>query len=262
MRHLALRGGRLPLEVVGDEMELLAVECRGDLVLGDEDLLLRLQALSEMGLAVLQMTGRGAFGFGVKQREALKPGYEENQIEDMLSALNYLQKYLPLNFKRVIVMGSDWGGFVALRAVQLHPERFRCAVTLNPIVDPGEWLASSDWTGGSPGPALTRASYGDAARFKAALLLRRPEAVKNPVMVLSHPGLPGTPLTSKYLVAKRFASALRTNGVTAEFADLSDDFVHGYPRASGEVYARIQQFLNDALFTFEVKVGETKVVSP
>ena len=29
-------------------MELLAVECRGDLVLGDEDLLLRLQALSEM----------------------------------------------------------------------------------------------------------------------------------------------------------------------------------------------------------------------
>ncbi len=220
------------------------------------------QALTEMGLAVLQINGRGAFGFGVKQREALKPGYEESQVEDMLSALDYLQKYLPMNFKRVIAMGADWGGFVALRAVQLHPERFRCAVTLNPTVDPGDWLANSDWTEGAPGPALTRAYYGDATRLKIAPLMRKPGAVKNPVLVLSYPGAAGTALTPKYLVAKRFAAAVRAAGGTTEFADLTDDFIRGYPQARAETYGRIQQFLNDALFTFDVKVGEAKVVSP
>ena len=48
VRHLALRRGRLPLEVVGQQVELLAVEHRGDLVLGDEHLLVRLQAFGEV----------------------------------------------------------------------------------------------------------------------------------------------------------------------------------------------------------------------
>lgn len=220
------------------------------------------QALTAMGLAVLQINGRGATGFGLKQREALKPGYEEAQIEDMVSALDYLQKYLPMNLKRVIAMGSDWGGFVALRAVQLHPERFRCAVTLNPTVDPGDWLENSAWTEGSPGPALTRAYYGDAARLKAAPLVRQAAKVSRPVLLLNYPGRAGSPLPPKYLVARRFAAAVRSAGGTAEFGDLSEDFARGYPVAKAETYGRIQQFLNSALFSFEVNIGDSKVVPP
>ncbi len=111
-------------------------------------------------------------------------------------------------------------------------------------------------------PALTRTYYGDAARLKAAPLIRRPGTIKNPVLVLSYPGVAGTSLTPKYLVAKRFAAAVRSTGGTAEFADLTEDFARGYPQARAETYGRIQQFLNDALFTFDVKVGEAKVVSP
>ena len=48
MSDLALRRGRLPLEVVRQDVELLAVERRGDLVLGDEHLLARLKALCEV----------------------------------------------------------------------------------------------------------------------------------------------------------------------------------------------------------------------
>jgi pimeloyl-ACP methyl ester carboxylesterase len=220
------------------------------------------QALTAMGLAVLQINGRGATGFGIKQREALKPGYEEAQVEDLVSALDYLQKYLPMNLKRVIAMGSDWGGFVALRAVQLHPERFRCAVTLNPTVDPGDWLENSSWTEGAPGPALTRDYYGDAAHLKAAPLVRQAAKVSRPVLLLNYPGRAGSPLSPKYLVARRFAAAVRSAGGTAEFGDLSEDFTRGYPVAKAETYGRIQQFLNSALFSYEVNIGDTKVVPP
>ena len=221
-----------------------------------------IQALTAMGLAVLQVNGRGAMGFGTKQREAIKSGYEESQIEDTLSALDYLQKYLPMNLKRVIAMGSDWGGFVALRAVQLHPERFRCAVTLNPTVDLGDWLAGSTWTEGAPGPALTRAYYGDAARLKAAPLVRQAAKVSRPVLLLSYPARAGSQLTPKYLVAQRFATAVRSAGGAAEFGQLSEDFARGYPVAKAEAFGRIQQFLNSALFSFEVNIGDTKVVQP
>lgn len=220
------------------------------------------QALTAMGLAVLQVNGRGATGFGIKHREALKAGYEEAQIEDLVSALDYLQKYLPMNLKRVVAMGADWGGFVALRAVQLHPERFRCAVTLNATVDPGDWLANSTWAEGAPGPALTRAYYGDAARLKSAPLMRQAATISRPVLLLNYPGVAGSPLPPKYLVAKRFAAAVRAGGGVAEFSDLSEDFARGYPLAKAETYGRIQQFLNASLFSFEVNVGETKVVTP
>ncbi len=48
MRYLTLRHGRPPLEVVGDEMVLLAVEHRRQLVLGDEQFLVRLESLGEL----------------------------------------------------------------------------------------------------------------------------------------------------------------------------------------------------------------------
>ena len=48
MGYLTFGRCRPPLEVVGDEMELLAVEHRRQLVLGDEHLLVRLEALGEL----------------------------------------------------------------------------------------------------------------------------------------------------------------------------------------------------------------------
>jgi len=51
-----------------------------------------IQALTAMGLAVLQVDGRGAMGFGTKQREAIRSSYEESQIEDTLSALDVSAK--------------------------------------------------------------------------------------------------------------------------------------------------------------------------
>ena len=48
MGHLTLGGGGLPLELVGREVVLLAVERRPDPVLGDEDVLARLEPLGEL----------------------------------------------------------------------------------------------------------------------------------------------------------------------------------------------------------------------
>jgi dipeptidyl aminopeptidase/acylaminoacyl peptidase len=220
------------------------------------------EALAEMGLAVLQINARGAFGFGLKQREALKPKYEEAQVEDILSTLDYLQKYVPLNFKRVVTMGTDWGGFVALRAVQLYPDRFRAAIALDPTVDPGDWLANLNTSDGPPGVALTRSYYGDAAHLKAAPLMHAPEKVSKPILVLSYEAAGGGPAPAKYLAARHFATAVRGAGGWAEFDALPEDYMRGLPHARAATYEKIAGFLNDALFKFEVKVGETKEVKP
>ena len=217
-------------------------------------------ALAGMGFAVVQFNGRGAWGLGRKQREALTTGYDLVQIEDLATVVTAISQRFQVNPKRVALMGRGHGGFIALRAVQAFPELFRCAVALEPPVNVGDWLADQRWNDYDVQPQLTRAWLGDEARLKAAPLTREPEKITKPILVLSYPGPDGSPRRPLYLAARRFTSAVARPGVPAEFDDLHQDYVQGLPAARAEVFDRIEAFLNEHIYDYKVKMGDLQIL--
>jgi len=218
------------------------------------------QALADMGFVVVQLNGRGAWGLGLKQRQSLTAGYDLIQVEDLTNTIANLQKIFNVNGKRVALMGHGHGGFIALRALQTYPEKFRCAIAIDAPVNLGDWLAEQKWTDDDVQPQLTRAWLGDAVRLKAAPLTSHPETLTKPVLMLNYPGLDGAPRRTSYVAARHFAGEVRDHGAKVDFGDLSTDYVNGLPAARAAVFDQIEAFLNLNVYDFNVKLDELKVI--
>ena len=104
------------------------------------------RALTEMGFAVVQINPRGVWGFGIKHRQSTGDSYDVVQVEDIIATIDGLSKALPiLSTRHVAIMGHNRGGYLALRALQLRPDRFRCAIGINPTISLKTWLEESRW---------------------------------------------------------------------------------------------------------------------
>jgi pimeloyl-ACP methyl ester carboxylesterase len=218
------------------------------------------QALADMGFVVVQLNGRGAWGLGLKQRRSLTTGYDLVQIEDIVTTVTSLEKIFNVNGRRVALMGRGHGGFVALRALQTYPDKFRCAIALDSPVDLGDWLTEQKWSDDDVQPHLTRAWLGDEARLKAAPLTSHPEAITKPILMLNYPGLDGESRRTSYVAARRFAERVREGGAVVSFDSLRTDYMNGLPAARAEVFDRIEEFLNTHIYDFNVKLRELKVI--
>ena len=221
-----------------------------------------IHALAEMGFAIVQLNPRGTWGFGRKHREAVLKspnGFEALQVDDIISAIDGLAKKFPLNPKRVALLGERRGGYLAIRALQLRPDRFRCTVSLDGTVDLAAWLAENRWTEGLAGPALTRAFYGNRKNFNVSPLKDETEKITKPVLFLSYPGPDGGPRTFAYLAARNLHSAIKRRDVPTRFFDLPQDYVRRLPQARSEAFAQIEDFLNEHIYSYNVKLGETEV---
>lgn len=218
------------------------------------------QALADMGFVVVQLNGRGAWGLGLKQRSSLTAGYDLVQVEDIATTVANLEKLFNVNPRRVALLGRGHGGFIALRALQVYPDKFRCAIALDAPVNLANWLAEQRWSGDDVLPHLTRAWLGDTARLKAAPLTSHPETVTKPVLLLNYPGLDGAPHRTTYVAARNFANRVRARGTTVEFDSLRTDYIIGLPAARAEVFDRIEAFLNVYVYDYTVKLQELKVV--
>lgn len=218
------------------------------------------QALADMGFAVVQLNGRGAWGLGLKQRSALTAGYDLVQVDDVVTTITNLEKIFAVNLKRVALIGRGHGGFIALRALQEHPDKFRCAIALDSPVNLADWLAEQRWSGDDVLPHLTRGWLGDAARLKAAPLTRAPGTLTKPLLLLNYPGPYGAPPRNAYVSARGFAASIRREGGAAEFDALHLDYMRGLPAARAEVFDRIENFLNANIYDFKVKLREFEVI--
>lgn len=218
------------------------------------------QALADMGFVVVQLNGRGAWGLGLKQRQSLSAGYDQVQVADVVAAVAHLQTVFQVNARRVALLGRGHGGFIALRALQEHPETFRCAVALDAPVNLADWLAEQRWGSGEVQTALTFSSLGDGARLAAAPLTRNPAALTKPVLMLNYPGPRAGQRRQTFSAAAQFADKVRDQGGVVEFGELRTDYMNGLPVARAAVFDRIEEFLNLHIYDFSVKVHETKVI--
>ncbi len=219
------------------------------------------QSLADLGFAVVQLDVRGAWGFGLEQRAALAAGYDLIQVEDLADSLANLNRMFQINVDRVALLGIGHGGFTALRTLQDHPDRFRCAIAIESPVNLRAWLGEQWWSGDNLQATLTKAWLGDDARLRAAPLVSRPEQIKKPVLLLNYAGPAGAPRTGTYLAARYFAQAVRDHGGSAQLIDLPLDYTRRLPQARAEAFAQIADFLNETIYDFKVKMGDLKVKS-
>ncbi len=145
-------------------------------------------ALSQMGFAVLEVNHRGLAGFGVEHWQTGRHHADSVAAEDALLALDHLATQKPLDRSKVSFFGNNVGGYFALRAAQLFPERTACVVTINPITDLVDWIEPSVTISDSA-KQLYRSRgwfFGDTSKVqKAHSPISQVRSLTRPVMVIS-----------------------------------------------------------------------------
>jgi pimeloyl-ACP methyl ester carboxylesterase len=96
------------------------------------------QALATMGFVVAQFDYRGSTGYGLNHREAIRGAYDTVPVADAVAVIAAVAARYAFEPKRVAVGGEGFGGFLALRALELHPEIFRCGVAINAPLEIGQ----------------------------------------------------------------------------------------------------------------------------
>lgn len=197
------------------------------------------QAIADMGLAVLQFEHRApSDATTVFSRQ-------QKQMNELMSAIEHLPVLPTVNPHRMALYGEKTAGHAVLLALKTHPERFRGAVTLQPL---NHFKGSDDltpWTG-APKTGGT-------------------QSFANPpsVLMLGFAGRPGHEGSDPhYQEMQGVAMAWRHRGIAVEVGKLSLDFRAGGPRARAEVFQKIETFLLASLFDFGVRVGDPQKVDP
>jgi len=100
--------------------------------------------MADMGFVVIQVNYRGTAGFGLNHQNAARDGVDRIPVEDVLSTIEWATSHHWIDPKRVALLGTGFGGFVALRALEMHPDRFRAVIAVNPPADLSVWLSQDD----------------------------------------------------------------------------------------------------------------------
>jgi dipeptidyl aminopeptidase/acylaminoacyl peptidase len=94
------------------------------------------QALVENGYAVAKVNYRGSTGSDVAWRTALHGGnIGLPETADVVAGLDHLVGLGVTDPDRVAIEGWSWGGYVAVLAAGLHPDRFAVAIGGIPVCD-------------------------------------------------------------------------------------------------------------------------------
>jgi dipeptidyl aminopeptidase/acylaminoacyl peptidase len=100
----------------------------------DIDFLPQVRSLVQQGYIVVAPEYRGSTGYGRAHYDAIDYGGKE--VEDVIAALDYLQRFVPnAETSRVGITGRSHGGFISIHAILRRPELFKVAVAHVPVAD-------------------------------------------------------------------------------------------------------------------------------
>ncbi len=235
------------------------------------------QILADMGFIVARVNFRGMTGFGLAHREALRTGGDRAPVEDAVAAVEWIAARYALDRKRVATIGRKLGGYLALRALQLKPEIFRCGVATDAPLSPSKWVeppvpfvpnaidgsAEISTTNGLPPPTaappidFAKEALRDFLLEDKTLLpsiLQSVDSLTKPVMLIVNVE-PGDEIAQQnYTLNSRLKSLHRDpTYVEAKSADGAM-----LPAARAKTFRDIEEFFNLNLYDFKVKVGPTK----
>lgn len=237
------------------------------------------QVLADMGFVVARINHRGAGGFGVKHRLALRTEGERAPVDDAVAVVNWIAGRQAIDRRRVATYGRGLGGYLALRALQLAPDTFRCGVAINAPLSPLAWMqpppqpllrgpdqsAEQSITARPPPspPPLPinfpleaqRAFFFSGARGLTSVLSDVDQLTRPVMLVVDEP-------SDRTIGAQNrdLRSSLRRRDRTAEFYETGAGFAENLPGNQAKMFRELEGFFNLNLYDFNVKIGPTKEV--
>jgi dipeptidyl aminopeptidase/acylaminoacyl peptidase len=219
------------------------------------------QALAAIGVMVVRVNHRGSGGQGIAHRNALQQGIDRIPLEDVVATIDWVGAHYKIDRKRIAAIGEGFGGYLALRALQLYPTMFRCAVAMNAPLDLESWLrpgvVDDDTVDFRQGVQF--AFFGEGRKnLKEISVLRAPEALTKAILLVVDPNPDGdTRITTQN---DSLRSQLKRLGRTPDYFEIGEDYARALPKARAALFQHIEEFFNLNLYNYKVDVGETKVV--
>lgn len=224
-----------------------------------------LVAFAEMGVAILQANPRGTDGFGLKHLHAISNGHADAQIADLLALLDDFAKTYAIDPRRVVITGERYGGYLALRAMQRQPDRFRGVIARDPYLDLRDELTvpsgSQEWN--RIDAQRRRWFFGSDEQVDRGSIFATTKPLAHPALITGDPrsGSPESSTARRYRAANRFVTREQAAGATVEFLGLDDEQLAELPKARARLFARFEEFLNLSLYDYGVKLGAMEEVS-
>ena len=202
------------------------------------------QFLASRGYAVLQPNYRGSYGYSWMFPKEDEWAFRKMH-DDVTDATKTLIASGLVDAHRVAIVGTSFGGYLALSGAAYEPGLYRCAASISGAVDWGKELQENKYDQfSSPWYARARLKLGDPKteleKFDAIAPLRHAEQVQAAVFISTSEYDPSY-RTSE---AKEFISILERNHVPTETLSFADE-AGGVRRVADkvELYSRLEVFL-------------------
>ncbi|XP_057771437.1 acylamino-acid-releasing enzyme 1-like [Salvia miltiorrhiza] len=206
--------------------------------------------LSSLGYSLLTVNYRGSLGFGEEALQSLPGNIGSQDVNDVLTALDYVIGKGLADPSKIFVVGGSHGGFLTTHLIGQAPERFVAAAARNPVCNLALMVGTSDipdWcffeAYGSEGNSIFTES--PSAEHLALLHSKSPIAhiskVKTPTIFL----LGAQDLRVPVSNGIQYARALKEKGVETKVIVFPND-VHGIdkPQSDYESYLNIGVWFN------------------
>ncbi len=198
------------------------------------------QYLVNQGFFVIAPNYRGSRGYGKQFEDANRFDMGGGDLEDVVSAADWMAKTGYVDPKKIAVMGGSYGGYLAMMAVTKAPDRWAAAAPFSPFVN---WFTEIENTDAAAREHAI-ATMGDPMKDKDRLRDRSPiyfvDQIKAPVLLLAGSKDPRCPPTE----AEQVAGAIRKRNGIVELKVYENEG-HGFSRVENQIDAitRIADFL-------------------
>ncbi len=189
--------------------------------------------VGELGYAVITPNVRGSTGYG-KSYGRLDNGYlREDSVRDIGALLDWIARQPDLDAGRVVIMGSSYGGYMALAALAAYGPRLRGGVDVVGISDFVTFLENT----ANYRQDLRRYEYGNERDPKMRLFLRgispltNAQKITRPLLIVQGLNDPRVPASE----SEQMVAAIRANGGEVWYLAAKDEG-HGFRKKANRDY--------------------------
>ncbi|HMF92300.1 MAG TPA: S9 family peptidase [Candidatus Angelobacter sp.] len=199
-----------------------------------------IQYLANQGFFVIAPNYRGSSGYGKEFEDANRFDMGGGDLEDVITASEWLKKTGFVSPQKIAVMGGSYGGYLSMMAVTKAPDLWAAGVPIVPFVN---WFTEVE----NEDPLLREydlATMGDPIKDKARYQERSPinfvDQIKAPLLLLAGGNDPRCPKTE----AEQVAQAVKKRGGVVEFKVYENEG-HGFSKIENQIdaYTRVAEFL-------------------
>jgi dipeptidyl aminopeptidase/acylaminoacyl peptidase len=199
-----------------------------------------IQYLVNQGYFVIAPNYRGSAGYGKEFQNANRFDLGGGDLDDVISAADWMVKTGYVDTKKIAVFGGSYGGYLSMMAVTKAPDRFAAGVPWIPFVN---WFTVFENTSAELREFIL-ANMGDpnkdVARFKERSPIYFVDQIKAPLLLLAGGNDPRCPKTE----AEQVAQAIKKHGGVVELK-IYENEGHGFSKIENQIdaYTRVADFL-------------------